>query len=343
VSPLAALRADPAFDALRAVSARLGADPLQVQGPGGNTSLKRDGAMWIKASGVWLAEAEAREAFVPVDLDALRAAIAAEAPGAEKAEGCVPAAENPASLRPSIETTVHAVLPAPVVLHTHCVATIATAIRTDGEAVVAARLGDLGAVWIPYVMPGLRLAQEIARRAPDGAPILVLGGHGLVACGDTAQEAEARLRMVSTRLEPASPGREATPPSKVGPGYVAPDAPATHGLACDPARLAIARRGAFYPDHVVFLGRGVATAEPDEPAEDAARRLGRPVLLMLPGRGAAIRADASAGAQALAKCLGDVFRRIDAEAPVTPLPEQEVDALANWDAEAYRRSLDAAR
>jgi rhamnose utilization protein RhaD (predicted bifunctional aldolase and dehydrogenase) len=64
---------------------------------------------------------------------------------------------------------------------------------------------------------------------------------------------------------------------------------------------------------------------------------------MLPGRGAAIRADASAGAQALAKCLGDVFRRIDAEAPVTPLPEQEVDALANWDAEAYRRSLDAAR
>jgi hypothetical protein len=90
--------------------------------------------MWIKASGVWLAEAETREAFVPVGLDLPRAATGAEAPGAEKAEGSVPAAENPAWPRPSIETTVHAVLPTPVVLDTHCVAAIAAAIRPADAA-----------------------------------------------------------------------------------------------------------------------------------------------------------------------------------------------------------------
>ena len=35
----------------RALSAQLGRDPLQVQGPGGNTSIKHDNVMWIKASG----------------------------------------------------------------------------------------------------------------------------------------------------------------------------------------------------------------------------------------------------------------------------------------------------
>ena len=39
------------LDQLRALSARVGADPLLVQAAGGNTSLKDQGVMWIKASG----------------------------------------------------------------------------------------------------------------------------------------------------------------------------------------------------------------------------------------------------------------------------------------------------
>ncbi|MFN3613716.1 MAG: class II aldolase/adducin family protein, partial [Rubrimonas sp.] len=162
MSRFQALRADPEFDALRRASARLGADPAQVQAAGGNTSLKRDGAMWIKASGTWLADALSREIFVPVDLTGLWAAMSAGDPDAEGAVAHVPAADNPGGLRPSIETTVHAALDAPVVIHTHCVATIALAIRQDGEALTERLLADLGAVWIPYVKPGLRLSQEIA-------------------------------------------------------------------------------------------------------------------------------------------------------------------------------------
>ena len=63
-------RPDLLTPAFRALSARLGQDPLQVQGPGGNTSIKADGVMWIKASGTELADAERQKIFVAVDRNA---------------------------------------------------------------------------------------------------------------------------------------------------------------------------------------------------------------------------------------------------------------------------------
>ena len=57
------------------ISARLGRDPLLVQAGSGNTSVKLDGVLWIKASGKWLAHAAREEIFVPVDLDEIRYCI----------------------------------------------------------------------------------------------------------------------------------------------------------------------------------------------------------------------------------------------------------------------------
>ena len=37
---------------------RIGADPLLVQGAGGNVSWKKGSVLWIKASGTWLAHAK---------------------------------------------------------------------------------------------------------------------------------------------------------------------------------------------------------------------------------------------------------------------------------------------
>ena len=53
------------FTAFCALSARLGRDPLQVQGPGGNTSIKDRETLWIKASGTELADAETKQIFSP--------------------------------------------------------------------------------------------------------------------------------------------------------------------------------------------------------------------------------------------------------------------------------------
>ncbi len=56
------------FQSLRTLSAQLGADPLLVQAAGGNTSIKQDGTMWIKASGTWLMDALSKDIFVPLNL-----------------------------------------------------------------------------------------------------------------------------------------------------------------------------------------------------------------------------------------------------------------------------------
>src|SRR4051812_4574328 len=103
--------ADDEFAALLALSERVGRDSALVQGPGGNTSIKRGGIMTIKASGTWLAQARQRPIMVPVHLSALLEAVAKDDPAAETCQDFVVSEDNPLGLRPSIETTMHAVLP----------------------------------------------------------------------------------------------------------------------------------------------------------------------------------------------------------------------------------------
>src|ERR1700741_3270155 len=101
------MRTSRELAALIDLSARIGSDPLLIQGPGGNTSVKEEGLLWIKASGTWLSQAKARPIMVPVRLEPLLQAIGRNDPTCENAVEFVPADLNPQGLRPSIETTLH--------------------------------------------------------------------------------------------------------------------------------------------------------------------------------------------------------------------------------------------
>mgnify|MGYP000008442979 CR=1 FL=1 len=148
------------LDRLRALSARVGSDPLLVQAAGGNTSLKDDGVMWIKASGTWLKDAAARDIFVPLDHAAILAALAKNDPACESCTSFVRTDLNSTGLRPSIETTVHALMPQRVVVHVHCVNTIAWAIRADGEQRLAEKLK--GFDWPDPIAMAVALEPDIA-------------------------------------------------------------------------------------------------------------------------------------------------------------------------------------
>ena len=58
-------------DALAGYCAEIGHDRLLVQAAGGNASWKEGGTLWVKASGTWLAEAQKKDIFLPVDLEHL--------------------------------------------------------------------------------------------------------------------------------------------------------------------------------------------------------------------------------------------------------------------------------
>ncbi len=342
------LRQSAAFAALLAASVRLGSNPLQVQGPGGNASLKDGGAMLVKASGTWLSEAESKDIMVPVDIARFRAALHGGEPAAEDNAAFVPQDENPLGLRPSIETSVHAIFDWPVVIHTHCVATIATALRNDAAAVVANRLADLGAAFVPYAKPGLDLARAITAATTAETRVLVLGNHGLVVGADTAGEAEALALEVAQRLTPDTAAKPAGEDRLAGflngSGWREIGHPATTALAFDAALRERLAGASFYPDHVIFLGPGVLVADENETAAAAiarARDGAAQNLIVFPGRGVAIPNDASPAMQAMAHCLGDVAACLDPAAELVRLtPEQEAELL-NWDAEKYRQAMSA--
>src|SRR5215471_12105270 len=123
------------LDDLRRMSARVGADIHLVQGAGGNSSVKLNDVLWVKASGAWLSDAEAKDIFVPVQLSGARAALAAGNERMPTAPGL-----DDQGLRASIETSLHALMPHRVVLHVHAVNTIAWAARADAEPELARRL-----------------------------------------------------------------------------------------------------------------------------------------------------------------------------------------------------------
>src|SRR5882724_12412473 len=191
---------DPEMQDLLGLAARLGRDPLVVQGPGGNISLKRDGVMWVKASGTWMVEAMAQSILIPVDIAAVLDGLAAGDPACETCSAFVRRDLSDLPLRPSIETTLHAVMPQRVVVHVHCVETISIACLSDAAERLAIPLSGLNWTFVPYIRPGASLGRTMAEHIVAGTNVVVLGNHGLVVAGDSVSEAERLRTEVSRRL-----------------------------------------------------------------------------------------------------------------------------------------------
>ncbi|MEM1341562.1 MAG: class II aldolase/adducin family protein [Pseudomonadota bacterium] len=314
------------FAAFQALSARLGQDPLQVQGPGGNTSIKDGPVMWIKASGTELAAAETGDIFVAVDREAARAEARREAGDGS----CKTTILDPEiKLRPSIETTFHAALDWPVVAHTHSIATLVHVASPEGRLVADQKLAGLPFVRVPYAKPGLPLTDEILAAATPETQIVLLENHGLLCCGASVAETGAILAEVETRLE--MPARRTFYP---GPATAAPDgfSWSAHGvLACHARSFELAISGSYYPDHVVFLGPALPQTDHDG---------ARPALL-IEGQGAAIRNGATSSQNAMLRCLADLMLRLPEDWTLEAIGAEAEAELLDWDAEKYRQALAA--
>lgn len=308
--------------ALAHASAELGSRRLLVQAAGGNTSIKEDGVLWVKASGRWLAKALDEPVFAALDLPRVLDALAHNDPACETCDAFVRADLSPPGLRPSVEATLHAGLPQRFVLHVHCVETISYAILVDGPARLAPLLDGLKWAWVPYIRPGLPLFRTIA----PGADIYVLQNHGLVVAADTLDAAVGLIETVGRRL--ARPVQTAPNESRrrvERAGYHFVDAPA---LASHAVRLAAA--GTYYPDHLVFLGSGAAVI-------DAV--VGSPPVILAPGFPPLARDDLTPAPLAMAECLADVAARLAPDDRPRYFTAQEEYDLTHWDAEIYRQSL----
>ena len=323
------------------LSADLGRNPLLVQGAGGNTSIKEDGLLWVKASGTWLSEATEKKTMVAVDLARLQQAMTQNDERAEKPQHFK--ADPTEFLRPSIETVVHASLKHRVVLHVHCVETISWAVLQNAEELLAAPLGGLDWVFIPYRRPGLPLAREIQSKITEQTNVLILGNHGLVVAADSIEEAHELLLDVHQRLRRSK--REVTIPKSnfdlpAESNYRAAEFFA-QGIAHDTISLEKVEKGSLYPDHVIFLGSGLqllnSSSTLDQLEQNHPDTL--PKALIIPDQAVLVHKQASRGTDEMLLSLIEVGARLQPNDLVQKLTFKDEAELLNWDAEKYRQEL----
>jgi len=242
--------------ALRVLTSRwLGRDDSLTLYGGGNTSIK---APWpvpgggavpgllVKGSGADLAEVTERD-FTPIRLEGAVELLS----GPDLDNDALMAALEPLKLdatapRPSIETLLHASLPARFVEHTHADTALALIDTEHGEAITRKVYGEFAA-WVPFRHSGFDLARVcadvFARDATPSTRALLLANHGVVAFGDSARESFDNMLELVRRAEGYLRDRNAW----TLPRAAVPPRTADGALTLARLRQALARASGFIP------------------------------------------------------------------------------------------------
>jgi ribulose-5-phosphate 4-epimerase/fuculose-1-phosphate aldolase len=318
---------------LRELSACLGRNPLLVQASAGNTSIKVEGTLWMKASGKWFAQADQDDFFVDLNVSEIQE-------GLRQTSSLQSLYDRPSSklARGSIETTMHATLPFPVVVHVHSLNTLAWAVRADGEEQLSTRLEGLQWQWLPYVPSGLPLALEIKRvfaRHPS-TNVFVLSNHGLVVCGDTCDAAQALLNEVERRLtiEPRPISAVDFPlldELKRSGRWQVPELARLHALGTDPDSQKILAGGYLYPCQAMFLPTTCPVQHPFHPG----LQNGGQHFWIVDGAGVLLRETISRAELEMLMGLAEVVARIDPNVALNYLTDDQVGHVLSKEATQY--------
>lgn len=188
----------PELDGLVYRSNLLGRDRSVVNIYGGNTSAKlreRDHlgraveVLWVKGSGGDIADIDIKGFAglrMPDMLPLMQRDTMSDEEMVTYLSHCVHALDRP---RQSIETLLHAFIPARHVDHTHPDAVISLACAANGRELCRELWGER-VVWVDYVRPGFTLSKWIGEgvRAHPRADLVVMGKHGLTTWGDTSRQ-----------------------------------------------------------------------------------------------------------------------------------------------------------
>ncbi|MDR6676680.1 class II aldolase/adducin family protein [Pseudomonas oryzihabitans] len=329
---------------VRCYCAKIGADPLLVQGAGGNASWKEGDVLWVKASGTWLANSEKEDIFVPVDLASLSYEI-------EKGNYSTTAKViDTSNLRPSIETILHALMPHRIVMHLHAVEILAHLVRVNLDHYIDDLMKDsISFAVLTYSKPGAELAceiHEVLKKQPM-VDVLFLKSHGVVIGGNSVQAIDRILNKL-LKIFSTSPLFEALKNSAV---YSIPDAVsqryvriADNGiqqLALNPNLFKrLSSEWVLYPDHVVFLGpQAYAYSSWSEFYKETDQSQFYPELFFIYGEGVYSALPFTKAKLVQLRCYYDVLVRQAAEIELAVLNQNHIAELLNWDAERYRMSL----
>jgi rhamnose utilization protein RhaD (predicted bifunctional aldolase and dehydrogenase)/NAD(P)-dependent dehydrogenase (short-subunit alcohol dehydrogenase family) len=358
---MAAIQGDTELERLVSRSRLIGADRSLVLHGGGNTSTKlvetdhlgrERRTIRIKGSGSDLATITGAD-FPGLWLDDLlplreRNAMTDEEMVAYLARCLV----EPEAARPSIETLLHAFLPAPHVDHVHADAICSLANAPDTHAAVHDALGEDVAI-VDYLRPGFELSKRVADLADARA--VVLAHHGLVTWGETHEESyELTLELVARARaflgeSPEQP-ELGEPDGRTAEAFLVRlrgrlSAERKQLVGTSPAQQSIADRPDVErvaamrstPDHMLRIGDRSCVLPLDGDFE------GSPRVFLVPGFGAvAAGPDQRSVRQRLelaAHTHGSVAATLDRFGDASWLTPSEVDDFQQWPLELHKLTL----
>ena len=173
-----------------------------VQGPGGNTSVKNEGTMLIKASGFTFKDVTNGTGLTWINPNPIIEELAEnynnnslESPTAQVQKSI------PEGLRPSMEFEFHAALDT-YVLHTHSIYVNVITCSQECSSLLAAIFPNTDYILVPYIMPGRPLASYIYKTVKNGnkAKIYFLKNHGIIVHGETIAEVISTYHLIQERI-----------------------------------------------------------------------------------------------------------------------------------------------
>lgn len=330
---------DGDLDRLERISRMCGERFDLTQAAGGNISVKSGGCLCVKSSGLLLSDVNRRIGYSVVD----NARLLADVESGETKP--VAAYTRFTKARASIETYMHAVLNRYTV-HLHPIQLNEILTREDGATTIKALFPD--SLVLDYIAPGVGIAQALwhAKPVPN---IVFLMNHGVIVSSDSFDEllgliervvgvCEAHLGCDYGRYRAVTPLssllNDVTGLSYVS--YLCEDQLIGQGVAT------LTDLPPLFPDLVVYCGTRILRLDPLDREAVEAHLADHGVPKLIAHSGGLYIYD-----QSLRKCrdtesvLKSLALLLANSASRQSLRKTDVDFITSWEAEAYRKTLQA--
>ncbi len=323
------------------ITEKIGRDINLVQGPGGNISFKNNGFMYIKASGEKMSDAKNKNIFIKTDLNKILSALDRNNHDPVKNSW-----EKSSLMRPSIETTMHALMPHKYVLHVHCVNTLSWVIQKNYQKKINLILNGINWKSVPYKKPGLDLSNEIKKLFSESiVDVILLENHGIVAGAETAESVFEKIKSISEKLYLPELDRKILDLEKFNQylscrEYKLPKNEYIHQIAFSRIHSLIATQGDLFPDQIVFLENGLKIINSLEELIILSKlRANKLPVVLIPNVGILIPRKFKEVNEDTLLGLSMIISRLPKDASINYLTKKERNELTNWDLEIYRKII----
>ncbi|KGG02840.1 hypothetical protein EU99_1802 [Prochlorococcus marinus str. MIT 9321] len=326
-------------------SETIGKDINLIQGAGGNTSYKEGESLIVKASGCKLKKARQEKIFVNLNRNKIIKQLSKNDNDLEQSFEY-----EKIKLRPSIETSMHAVIPHKYVFHVHCLNTLGLIVQEGFEVYLKDIFEDLNYAIIKYVKPGISLAKEISKVFSNSIPdVLFLSNHGLVVGGEDLDKIIEKIYFISNKLknnkkEYKKLNHHSLENLSINSLFRPTSFLEAHQLAASKRSINIASSGSLYPDHVVFLGPSTLSINNISEFNDLNyffnNKKKLPVIIYK-DLGVLVPKDISYEAEEMVLALSRVVSNIPENSKINYLTKFQENELINWPAETYRFKLNS--